>query len=88
MQLSGHGGPDPPVVTLTAVNIRKFVVKASWLGELVELGTLTPQAATFLDACVVAGLNIIVAGGTQAGWKPVSAYPATAPVCATPGSNE
>ena len=51
----------------SAVNIRKFVVKASRLSELIELGTLTAQAAAFLDACVVAGLNIIVAGGTQAG---------------------
>ena len=50
-----------------AVNIRKFVVKASRLDDLVELGTLTPAAARFLDACVVAGLNIIVSGGTQAG---------------------
>jgi len=55
------------VVTFTAVNIRKFVVRANRLIELVELGTLTRQAATFLDACVVAGLNIVVAGGTQAG---------------------
>ncbi len=51
----------------SAVNIRKFVVKASRLHELVELGTLPTQAAAFLDACVVAGLNIVVAGGTQAG---------------------
>ncbi len=51
----------------SAVNIRKFVVRASRLSELVDLGTMTSQAAAFLDACVVAGLNIIVAGGTQAG---------------------
>jgi pilus assembly protein CpaF len=51
----------------SAVNVRKFVVRASRLHDLVELGTLTSQAATFLDACVVAGLNIVVAGGTQAG---------------------
>jgi pilus assembly protein CpaF len=50
-----------------AINIRKFVVRAERLEQLVELGTLTAQAARFLDACVVAGLNIIVAGGTQAG---------------------
>jgi Flp pilus assembly CpaF family ATPase len=50
-----------------AVNIRKFVVRAHSLDELVELGSLTLQAAAFLDAAVVAGLNIIVAGGTQAG---------------------
>jgi pilus assembly protein CpaF len=51
----------------SAVNIRKFVAKASRLADLVELGTLSTQAADFLEACVVAGLNIIVAGGTQAG---------------------
>jgi pilus assembly protein CpaF len=50
-----------------AVNIRKFVVKASRLDDLVELGTLTRSSARFLEACVVAGLNVIVSGGTQAG---------------------
>jgi pilus assembly protein CpaF len=51
----------------SAVNIRKFVVRASQLAELVALGSLTDQAARFLDAAVRAGLNIVVAGGTQAG---------------------
>ena len=50
-----------------AVNIRKFVVKATHLEDLVRLGTLTAHAARFLDASVRAGLNILVAGGTQAG---------------------
>jgi pilus assembly protein CpaF len=50
-----------------AVNIRKFVARAGHLDELVGLGTLTPPAARFLEAAVVAGLNIVVAGGTQAG---------------------
>ena len=50
-----------------SVNIRKFVLSASSLDELVQLGTLTPQASRFLEASVAAGLNIIVAGGTQAG---------------------
>jgi pilus assembly protein CpaF len=49
------------------VNIRKFVVKADHLDDLVQLGTLTRQAARFLEAAVVSGLNILVAGGTQAG---------------------
>lgn len=49
------------------VNIRKFVVKADHLEDLVQLGTLTRGAARFLDAAVVAGLNILVAGGTQSG---------------------
>ena len=50
-----------------AVNIRKFVVKASRIEELVTLGTVTSHAAAFLDAAVVAGLNVLVSGGTQAG---------------------
>jgi pilus assembly protein CpaF len=50
-----------------AVNIRKFVLSAYSLAELVALGTLPESAARFLDAAVVAGLNVLVAGGTQAG---------------------
>jgi len=50
-----------------AVNIRKFVLSAYSLDELVSLGTLPASAAAFLDAAVVAGLNVLVAGGTQAG---------------------
>jgi pilus assembly protein CpaF len=50
-----------------AVNIRKFLLTAHALDELVALGTLTAAAAAFLEAAVVAGLNILVAGGTQAG---------------------
>lgn len=54
-----------------AVNIRKFVVAADELADLVRLGTLTEDAARFLEAAVVSGLNILVAGGTQAG-KPTN----------------
>jgi pilus assembly protein CpaF len=50
-----------------AVNIRKFVVGAHSLEQLVGLDAMPPAAADFLTASVVAGLNIIVAGGTQAG---------------------
>jgi pilus assembly protein CpaF len=50
-----------------AVNIRRFVVRATHVDDLVPTGTLTPQAAAFLEAAVVSGLNVVVAGGTQAG---------------------
>jgi pilus assembly protein CpaF len=50
-----------------AVNIRRHVLAAARLDDLVALGTLTEPVADFLVACVVAGLNIVVAGGTQAG---------------------
>ncbi|WP_420112747.1 CpaF family protein [Pseudactinotalea sp.] len=58
-----------PDVTRThwAVNIRKYVARASRLQDLVALGSLTPQAAAFLDAAVASGLNVLVSGATQAG---------------------
>jgi pilus assembly protein CpaF len=37
------------------------------LDSLVSVGTLTDQAAAFLQACVISGLNVVVAGATQAG---------------------
>ncbi|GAA3543966.1 CpaF family protein [Aeromicrobium flavum] len=51
----------------TAVNVRKFVARASVLEDLVALGTLDDRSAEFLRSCVLAGLNIVVSGGTQAG---------------------
>jgi pilus assembly protein CpaF len=50
-----------------AINIRKFVLRAHSLDELVRLGTLTAPCARLLEASVVAGLNLVVAGATQAG---------------------
>ncbi len=50
-----------------AVNIRKYIARASDVDDLVALGTLTPAAARFLAAAVRAGLTILVSGGTQAG---------------------
>jgi pilus assembly protein CpaF len=50
-----------------AVNIRKFVMSLNSLDELVAAGSLTQQAGRFLEASVAAGLNVLVAGGTQAG---------------------
>lgn len=51
----------------TAINIRKFGTRVSKLDDLVTIGSLTSAAAEFLRASVIAGLNIIVSGGTQAG---------------------
>ncbi|RJU02957.1 CpaF family protein [Arthrobacter frigidicola] len=50
-----------------AVNIRRFIARATRLEHLIGLGTLTPQTARFLGAAVGAGLNILVSGATQAG---------------------
>ncbi|MBZ5737524.1 CpaF family protein [Nocardioides mangrovi] len=51
----------------SAVNIRKFVVRASRLADLVQLGSLSAPAAAFLEASIRAGLNVLVSGGTQTG---------------------
>ncbi|HEX2049326.1 MAG TPA: ATPase, T2SS/T4P/T4SS family [Actinomycetota bacterium] len=50
-----------------AVNVRKFVLRAHHLDELVRLGSLDAGAARFLSAAVAAGLNVVVSGGTQSG---------------------
>lgn len=50
-----------------SVNIRKFVARATSVSELATTGTLSVQAANFLQAAVVSGLNIMIAGGTGAG---------------------
>lgn len=58
----------PPVTRRhMAVNIRKFVLGVPSLDELLRLGALTEAAARFLEASVTAGMNILVAGATQAG---------------------
>jgi pilus assembly protein CpaF len=50
-----------------AVNIRKFILQAHSLDELVRLGSLNKAPATFLEVAVKSGLNIVVSGGTQSG---------------------
>lgn len=50
-----------------AVNIRKFQRRIRTLEVLVELGSLTAEAAGFLRASVVAGANILVSGATHTG---------------------
>ncbi len=50
-----------------AVNIRKFQRGIRSLQQLVELGSLTRQAAEFLRMSVLAGANILVSGATHTG---------------------
>jgi hypothetical protein len=72
--LAKHACTEPGIPDVTrhhfAVNIRKHVVRARRLEHLVRLGSLSAHAAAFLDAAVRAGLNILVAGATQAENKP------------------
>ncbi|HEX8599564.1 MAG TPA: CpaF family protein [Chloroflexia bacterium] len=51
-----------PVIT-----IRKFSKDPLTVDDLIRFGSVTPEMATFLKACVEARLNIIVSGGTGSG---------------------
>lgn len=47
--------------------IRKFTSKVFTLEDYINLGSMSPQMAEFLKACVIARKNIIVSGGTGSG---------------------
>ena len=49
------------------LTIRKFAQNRFALSELIEIGTLSKEAAEFLENCIRAQLNILVAGGTGTG---------------------
>ena len=49
------------------LTIRKFSSTPLTADDLIRFGTLTAQAATFLDICVKGRLNILVSGGTGSG---------------------
>lgn len=53
---------DSPILT-----IRKFARDPLTIDHLIEFGTLTPDTATFLKACVESRLNIVISGGTGTG---------------------
>ena len=50
-----------------AVNIRKHLIRGKSLADLVKLGVMSDEVASFLLKCVERGLNILVSGSTQAG---------------------
>ncbi len=57
----------PLSLTGPTITIRKFSKDPLKIEDLVKFGTLDPQMAEFLDACVKARLNILVSGGTGSG---------------------
>ncbi len=50
-----------------SITIRKFFKNALSIQDLVKIGTLSEDMASFLEACVKARLNILVSGGTGSG---------------------
>lgn len=57
----------PLAVSGSSLTIRKFGQVPLTTEDLISFGTLTPEMAELLRACVVARLNIIVSGGTGTG---------------------
>jgi pilus assembly protein CpaF len=57
----------PAAIHGATMTIRKFSQKRLQIEDLIQFGSLTPQMAEFLRACVVTRLNSIVAGGTGSG---------------------
>lgn len=53
---------DGPILT-----IRKFPEKRITMTELIELGTISNEAAAYLEKLVIAGYNIFISGGTSSG---------------------
>ncbi|MFC7571745.1 CpaF family protein [Klenkia terrae] len=51
----------------SSLTIRKFARTPLGIGDLISYGTLSPEMAELLRACVEARLNIIVSGGTGTG---------------------
>jgi len=50
-----------------SITIRKFSKDPLKIQDLIRFGTLTPNMAKFLDACVKSKLNIVISGGTGSG---------------------
>lgn len=58
----------PPISLVgPCLTIRKFSRDPLTVDDLIRFGTMTPEIAQFLEACVQARLNIVVSGGTGSG---------------------
>ena len=49
------------------VTIRKFNAEPLKVDDLIRFGSMTPEFAQFLKAAIVAGVNVIISGGTGSG---------------------
>jgi len=58
----------PPISLVGPVlTIRKFAKNPITVDQLIQFGTITPEALQFLKACVEARLNVVISGGTGSG---------------------
>ncbi len=58
----------PPISLVgPTLTIRKFARDPITVEQLIEWGTITPEAVEFLKACVIARINMVISGGTGSG---------------------
>ena len=58
----------PPISLVgPTLTIRIFSKTPLTVENLIELGSITPEAVEFLKACVIAKVNVIISGGTGSG---------------------
>lgn len=57
----------PCAIDGPSITIRKFAKDKLTIKDLINFGSVSPQMAEFLRACVVSRLNVIVSGGTGSG---------------------
>lgn len=58
----------PPVaIDGPTITIRKFSTEKLGVNQLISFGSITKSMVEFLEACVVARLNILISGGTGSG---------------------
>lgn len=58
----------PPISLVgPVITIRKFFKNPITIEQLIQLGSVTPEALQFLKACVESKLNIVISGGTGSG---------------------
>jgi pilus assembly protein CpaF len=57
----------PVAIDGPSITIRKFRKEKLTVADLIKYGSLTQNMAEFLQACVVARMNIVISGGTGSG---------------------
>jgi len=58
----------PPISLVgPTLTIRKFFKNPISIEQLIQFGSITPEALQFLKACVEARLNVVISGGTGSG---------------------
>jgi pilus assembly protein CpaF len=58
----------PPISLVgPTLTIRKFAKNPITVDQLIEMGTITPEAIEFCKACVISKINMIISGGTGSG---------------------